>query len=235
MNFNKERIRYFSKKLTLRLYFRILSIFIFLGLMFFLTAGSIQYWEGWIFLFILLIPVLFFVTYFTRKKPDLIERRILKNRENEKDQKTIKNLFAIIFLVAILLPGIDYRFSWSSIPFSIVLCSDVLVLFGYIIIVWVIKVNSFASAIVEISKDHEVIDTGPYKIVRHPMYAGQLVFFLFTPLALGSYWAVIPFLIGLPVVFALRITSEEKYLIINLPGYKDYRRKTKYRLIPYIW
>ena len=97
------------------------------------------------------------------------------------------------------------------------------------------KENRYASAIIETSKDQRVIDTGPYKIVRHPMYAGRIIFMLFTPIALGSYWALIPFLIGVPIGFVLRIVNEEKYLRDNLPGYKEYCQKTPYRLIPFVW
>jgi protein-S-isoprenylcysteine O-methyltransferase Ste14 len=117
----------------------------------------------------------------------------------------------------------------------VVLLSDLFVLAGYLIFVRVMKENSYASSIIETNRDQKVIDTGPYKIVRHPMYAGILIMSIFTPVALGSYWALIPFLVGTPAVLVMRIKDEEKFLTADLPGYREYHRKTKYRLIPFLW
>jgi protein-S-isoprenylcysteine O-methyltransferase Ste14 len=223
------------RKLAIKMVFRIALLFVFLGLIFFLTAGSIRYWEAWIYFVTLIIPAFFVIVYFFKKDPDFIESRILKRREKEKVHRSIQNSFSIIFLIGLLIPGFDFRFQWTDIPLFIVLISDVFVLIGYLIIARVMEENRYASAIIEISQEQKVIETGPYKIVRHPMYSGGMIFLIFTPLALGSYWALIPFLIITLVALILRIINEEKLLIANLPGYKEYCQKTKYRLIPFIW
>jgi len=139
-----------------------------------------------------------------------------------------------MFLLAFILPGFDYRLHWSNVPLTIVAISDVLVLLGYLFIGLVFRTNSYASRIIEVEKNQKVITTGPYAIVRHPMYLGVFVFYTFSPLALGSYWALIPALLIVPVLF-IRIRDEEKELLDNLEGYKEYLVKTKYRLIPGIW
>lgn len=224
-----------QKKLALRIVLKIVSIFIILGLLFFLPAGSLLYWEAWVYFVTLLIPAFFVISYFLRKDPEFLERRLLKRREKEKVHRSLQTRFSMLFILVLLIPGFDYRFHWSDVPIYIVLLSDLFVLIGYLIMVRVMKENRFASAIIETSKDQRVIDTGPYKMVRHPMYTGSLLFFLFTPLALGSWWLLIPFLTGIPLALVLRIINEEKYLVENLPGYKAYCRKVRFRMIPYIW
>jgi len=221
--------------LLLKIIFRVSLIFIFLGLLLFLTAGSLRYSEAWIYITVFLVPGLCVISYFYKKDPNFISRRILKRREKEPMHKTIQTIFSIVFLIALLIPGFDFRFNWSDVPMSVVIVSNGFVFLGYLSVVRVMEENRFASAIIEISKEHKLIDTGPYKIVRHPMYTGGMILLLFTPLALGSYWALIPFLILTVVPLVLRIINEEKLLITNLPGYPEYCQKTKYRLIPYIW
>jgi len=235
MDSNDRPVKKTRTELVVKIFFRVLLIFIFMGLLFFLPAGTLQYWETWAYIVTLIIPAFFVIMYFIRKDPDLLENRILKRREKEKEHKSIQNIFSFVFLIGLLIPGFDHRFHWSDVPFFIVLISDLFVLFGYLMIVSVMKENSYASAIIETNKDQKVIETGPYKIVRHPMYTGGLIFLIFTPVALGSYWAFILFLIFTPIVLVLRIIGEEKYLITNLKGYKEYCQKTKYRLIPLIW
>ena len=235
MNLNKGLARKIPMKVIIKIISRILLFFIFMGLFFFLSAGSLKYWEVWAYFITLIVPAIFVIAYFLRKDPGLLERRILRRREKEKEHKSIQNIFSIIFLAGLLIPGLDYRYQWSDVPYYIVLISDIFVLSGYFIVVRVMKENSFATAIVETQEGQKVIDTGPYKIVRHPMYAGGMIFFLFTPLALGSYWALIPFLLITPPALVLRIKGEEKLLRATLPGYSDYCQKTKYHLIPFIW
>jgi protein-S-isoprenylcysteine O-methyltransferase Ste14 len=235
MNINNKPVENIHPKTVYKILFSVLLIFIFMGLLFFLPAGTLRYWEVWAYFLTLMIPAIFVIIYFLRKDPELLESRILKRREKEKIHKSIQNIFSLVFLIGFLVPGFDHRFHWSEVPFYIVIISDMFVLCGYLIIVRVMKENSFATAIIEKHKDQKVIETGPYKIVRHPMYTGGMIFIIFTPVALGSYWASIPFIILMPLVLVLRIIGEEKYLKANLPGYTEYCRKTKFHLIPLIW
>jgi len=207
-------------------------IAIILGIILFLPAGSLMYLEGWIFWFETLALIMFFTAYFLKKDPKLLERR---NQFKEKQpQPGIMRVISLLYLVGYLIPGFDYRFHWSTVPVWIVAASYIFILIGYILIFSVFKENSFASTIIQVEKEQKVITTGPYAIVRHPMYTALLLISLFTPLALGSYWALITFVLVIPMN-AYRIINEEKLLSRDLPGYKDYCSKTRYRLIPFIW
>ena len=203
------------------------------GLFFFLPAGSLKYWAAWLYISIIFIPMIFVLIYFLRHDPSLLENR-MKYKEKEAAQKKIISLSAIVYLIGFLIPGFDYRYNWSNIQNYIILIANFFVLLGYIFVFIVFKENSFASRIIEVKKNQKVISTGPYKIVRHPMYLGVLIMFMATPIALGSYYALIPFL-TIPIVLVLRILNEEKLLLKELKGYKEYIKKTKYRLFPGIW
>jgi protein-S-isoprenylcysteine O-methyltransferase Ste14 len=232
---DKKSLENVKSNLLMKIVFRVLLILVFLGLLLFLTAGSLQYTEAWIYIFVVFVPAIFVITYFYKKDPNFIGSRILKRREKEQMHRSIQNIFSIVFLIGLLIPGFDFRFGWSNVPMSVVIISDILVFMGYMIIARVMEENRYASAIIEISKEQKIIKTGPYKIVRHPMYTGGLIFILFTPLALGSYWALIPFSIITVLPLILRIINEEKLLTANLPEYSEYCKKTKYRLIPFVW
>jgi protein-S-isoprenylcysteine O-methyltransferase Ste14 len=232
---DKKRLENVKSNLSIKIIIRVLLLFVFLGLLLFLTAGSLKYAEAWIYIFVVFVPAIFVIAYFYRKDPDFIGSRLLKRREKEQMHKSIQNIFSIVFLIGLLIPGFDFRFGWSDVPMSVVIISDILVFLGYMIIARVMEENRYASAIIEISKEQKIIETGPYKIVRHPMYTGGLIFILFTPLALGSYWALIPFSVSTVLALILRIINEEKLLIANLPEYSEYCKKTKYRLIPFVW
>ena len=212
---------------------RYLMFFPVLGLAFFLPAWSLKYWEGWLYIFIIAIPVAIFGVYSYKNDPQLLERR-MRTKETRKEQKLVIKMAYLALPFVLTIPGLDNRFGWSNIPVHIELIAFVLVLLGYLGIVAVFKENSFASRIIEVESDQKVISTGPYAIVRHPMYTSQILLYLSTPLALGSYWAVIPALIFV-LVFIPRILDEEKELLQNLAGYKEYTQKTKYRLLPGVW
>lgn len=207
--------------------------FIFLGFLFFLPAWTFNYWQAWVYLLLLSVPAIFLVRYLYKHDPELLERR-MRIRERQKTQKLIVALSWPFFLLAFIIPGFDHRLHWSSMSLAVIIISDVLVLFSYLFIALVFRTNSYASRIVEVQKGQEVITTGPYTIVRHPMYLGLLVFYIFSPLALGSYWAAIPALLIIPTLVA-RIIDEERQLSENLEGYKEYVTKTKYRLLPRVW
>jgi len=212
---------------------RFTGLYIALGLMFFVPAWTFKYWEAWVYMLILSVPMIFIVLYLYKYDRGLLERR-MRMREKQKTQKVIQAVMWPFFLVAFIIPSFDYRFHWSNMPLATIIISEVLVLLGYLFIGLVFKTNSYASRIVEVEKGQKVITTGPYAIVRHPMYLGVLFFYIFSPLALGSYWAVIPSLLIVPVL-VVRIKGEERELVENLEGYKKYLMKTKYRLVPGIW
>jgi len=203
------------------------------GLMLFLPAGTLDYWQAWLFIAVLFIPVLLVGAYFLKNDPEFLERR-LKLKEKEKQQKRIIAASQLILLVAILIPGLDRRFGWSSVPFELVIFADLVFLLGYYLTFLVFKQNSFAGRTVEIFKGQKLVSTGLYAIVRHPMYFAQLLIYLSIPIALGSYWAF-PLFLSMPVVLAYRLLDEERVLLEGLPGYKAYCKRTPYRLIPYVW
>ena len=203
------------------------------GLMLFLPAGSLSYWQGWVFLAVLFIPVMFVASYLLRHDPELAERR-LRFREKEGEQQTIIKIANLLCLVGILIPGFDYRYGWSKVPTALIIISDVIIFLGYLLVFFVFKENSYTCRTIQVDKEQKVITTGPYSIIRHPMYAGMISMFIFMPIALGSYWALI-FFVPVIVLIILRTLNEEQVLLRDLKGYKEYMQKTRYRLIPYVW
>jgi len=210
------------------------AVLIVTGLLLFLPAGTIYYWQAWAFMAVLFMPFFFVASYFLKKDPKFLERR-LRYKEKEASQKKVIRLSWIVFFIALLVPGLDFRFGWSGVPAWLVILADIFVFLGYAIIFLVFKENSYASRIVEVEKGQKVISTGPYSMVRHPMYLGTIMMYLFMPIALGSYVAL---LIFAPMIFGIlffRIRDEEKLLLKELNGYKAYCRKVKYRLVPGVW
>jgi len=206
---------------------------IFMGLMLFLPAGTLDYWQAWVYCGVVFIPAIFVVSYFLKKDPELLERR-MRMREKEEKQKTIQIIGIIIFFIGFLITGLDHRYHWSNVPVYLVIAANAIVLSGYIFVFFVLRENSYASRIIEVEKGQKVITTGPYAIVRHPMYLGVLMMYIFTPLALGSYWAL-PFFLPLLPLLIYRLLNEEEVLLKELPGYKEYCQKTRYHLFPFIW
>jgi protein-S-isoprenylcysteine O-methyltransferase Ste14 len=227
--FGKAEMRSLIKKIIIR--FSLIPIF--LGLLILISAGTFNYWQVYLYLSILIVPMVFVLLYFLRNDPGFLERRI-RAKEKEKAQLIIQVVFSLIFLSGFILPGLDKRFGWSDISFPIVMLADAIILLGYFLIFSVFKQNSYASRIVEVEKDQKIITTGLYSIIRHPMYIGVIVMYVPTPIALGSYWGLIP-MATIPFALIFRILNEEKVLGKDLPGYKEYCQKTKYRLIPYLW
>lgn len=221
------------KKLKRLTYLRFFAGIPVLGLFFFLPAGTLNYWEAWLYLVVLFTPIFFVMQYLLKNDPALLERR-MRMREQAGEQGLIIKLSFVYFLVTFLLPGFDKRFGWSDVPVWLVLVADLIVLAGYIVVILVFRENSYASRTVEVDEDQKVIDTGPYSVVRHPMYSGLTALYVISPLALGSYWALIPALLIVPIIVA-RIVSEEKILAEELPGYTEYQKKVKYRLLPGVW
>ena len=221
------------KALKRTVFVRFFLILLILGLVFFLSTGTIKYREAWAYIITISIPMIIFGIYMFRHNPRFLERR-MKTEEKRKEQKLIRKVGALPFLLVYLLPGLDKRFGWSDLPFSIALIGLALVLLGYLMILYVFITNSYASRVVEVEKEQRVITTGPYALVRHPMYVGVIFFYGVTPIALGSYWAMIPSLLIIPIL-VFRIKDEEKELLENLTGYREYTQKVKYRLLPFVW
>lgn len=218
-----------KKKVVLQL---ILS-FILIATVLFLPAGTANFWQAWIYCAVLFIPLVFIISYFLKNNPEFLQRR-MQFKEKERKQRGIMKFINMLFVIGFLLPGLDYRFGWSNISTAVVIIANAVVFVSYLFVFWVFKTNSYASRIIEVTPDQKVIQTGPYKIVRHPMYLGVTIMFAATPFALGSVWALIGFFPTLPLLI-MRILDEEKLLIKDLPGYQEYCQKTRYRLLPFIW
>jgi protein-S-isoprenylcysteine O-methyltransferase Ste14 len=204
-----------------------------LGLLFFGTAGTFRYAQAWLYMVTLLVPMFFVLIYLLRRDPQLLERRF-RAREQRQGQQAIVIVATLLMLSACVIPGLSVRFGWPMVPPSISVAADGVVLLGYILFFLVLRTNSYAARTVEVETGQQVITTGPYRYVRHPMYVAVIVMYLFTPLALGSAWAVLPALL-LPLLIAARIRDEERVLAEGLPGYREYQAATRARLIPGIW
>jgi len=223
-------VRLEIKKKVILLYTAALLV---IGLALFLPAGTLDYWQAWVYMTILFVPMLFVGLYFLKNDPEFLERRF-KLKEKEAKQDLIQKVGIPIFIIGFLLPGLDHRFGWSNTPFGFVFAADVIVFLGYVLIFLVFRENSYAGRTVRVEKGQKVISTGPYSIIRHPMYFGTIFLYLATPIALGSYVAVLPFLLLVPIL-VFRILNEEEVLRRELPGYKEYCKKVRYRLIPFVW
>jgi len=220
-----------NSKLKILLLFPI--SFLFLAVMFFVPAGTLNYWQAWLFLFVLFVPVIFTANYLIKHDPKLLERR-MQFKEKRVKQKFIVKFSGLLFLIGILITGLDFRFGWSSVPFWLVIFSDLIILLSYYLVYLVFKENSYTSRTIKVEKEQKITTTGPYAIVRHPMYVGVILMYLFMPLALGSYWALIFFIPTIPIIM-VRALDEEKALLKDLKGYKEYTKKVKYRLLPGVW
>jgi protein-S-isoprenylcysteine O-methyltransferase Ste14 len=219
--------------LNIKAWLGLVFLAIVMGLLLFLPAGTARYWQAWGFLAVFFGASLLITLYLMKKDPALLKRRLSggPTAEKEKTQKVIMFFTTIGFIALLVVPALDYRFMWSRVPLYVVIAGDILTALGFYIVFLVYKENTFTFATIEVACDQKVISTGPYAIVRHPMYAGSLLYLLGMPVALGSYWgllvlaAVMPFLIW-------RLFDEERFLSKNLPGYTDYCAKVRWRLIP---
>jgi protein-S-isoprenylcysteine O-methyltransferase Ste14 len=216
-----------------KIYKRSVFLPLFLGLFVLLPAGTFKFWPVYVYFVILIIPFFIVIRYFLKKDPEFLTRR-MKMKEKEKQQKIVAFLSWIAFLAGFMLPGFDYRYGWSEMSTWVIILGDLFVLAGYLSVFLVFKENSYASRVIEVVEGQRVISTGPYSVVRHPMYLGTSIMYLATPVALGSYWGIIPFA-AFSLILVLRIHNEEKVLSEQLPGYKEYCKNVRYRMIPFIW
>jgi len=202
----------------------------------FLPAGTFHYWQGWLFLGTFAASTIGFTLYLAIYDRPLLERRMKAGPQHEQEwtQKIIVSLIVLTFFASIVLPALDHRYGWSPVAPQVSVLGAALILLSFLFMFWVIRVNSFAASNVRVEKDQRVIDAGPYAYVRHPMYAAALWLFVGVPLALGSWWSLGLVVIVIPVL-AWRLLDEEKILQRDLPGYTDYMRRVRFRLIPFVW
>lgn len=206
---------------------------ILIGILLFLPAGTIRYWNAWLFVGVLFIPMLFVGGVLLMKSPELLKKR-LNTREKEAAQKQVIGLSLLMFVSGFVVAGLDFRFGWSNLPGWVIISAALIFLFAYGMYAEVMRENAYLSRTVEVQKEQKVIDTGLYGLVRHPMYFSTVLMFLAVPLILGSIYAFIVFLLY-PILLIKRIRNEEDVLSRELAGYTEYMKKVRYRLIPFIW
>ena len=209
-----------------------LGLFI-VSLLLFLPAGTLTFWNAWLLIILLFVPMFIFGIVLFFKDKELLKKR-LNMKEKQNNQKNIILLSAILFIIGFIIAGLDFKYNWSNIHISIIIISSIIFVLSYILYAEVIRENKFLSRTIEIQENQKLIDTGLYSIVRHPMYMATTLLFLSFPLILGSFISFILFL-AFPFLLAKRIKNEEELLSKELQGYKEYIKKVKYKMIPFIW
>lgn len=207
-----------------------------LGLLLFLPAWTLNYWQAWVFIVVFMVSTNAIGIYLSLKDPALLERRkkVGPASEQRMSQKIIMSVTVVALIALFVFCALDYRFGWSPVPWYVSLLGDVLVALGLLINLVVFRENSYGGASIETVADQKVISTGLYGFIRHPMYMGVLVMMIGVPLALGSWWGLVILALIIPVLI-WRILDEERMLRNDLPGYSDYTHKVRYRLVPYLW
>jgi protein-S-isoprenylcysteine O-methyltransferase Ste14 len=223
-------------KLQLKATRNLLQLPLLVGALIFLPAGTLDYWQAWLFTIVFFACSLAITVYLALKDPELLERRMRAGpgAETEPAQKIIM-VVALLSLAALpVVSAIDYRLGGSQVPSAVVILGDVLIIIAYLGIYFVFRENSYSAATIQIAEGQKVISTGPYAVIRHPMYSWALLMLLGIPLALGSWFGL---LMLVPAVAGIvwRLQDEERFLAKNLPGYSEYRRKVQYRLLPFVW
>jgi protein-S-isoprenylcysteine O-methyltransferase Ste14 len=219
-----------------KLFASLVGLILVMGAMIFAAAGTLDYWQAWIFLACYFGSSLVISLWLFRNDPALLERRMRGGplAEGERNQKIIVAIISLGFIALLVVPGLDRRFGWSHMSAWVAIAGDVLLIAGWLGILAVFRANTFAAATIQVASGQRVISTGPYAIVRHPMYAAALLMLLGIPVSLGSWWGVLVLAAILPAL-AWRLLDEERVLVRDLEGYADYRRKVRWRLIPHLW
>ena len=220
-------------KLFIKAITRYILGIILVGLLLFIPAWTFKYWNAWLFMGLLFIPMFIAGIILMIKNPKLLKER-LDAKEKEKDQKVVIMLSGLMFLLGFVIAGLNYRFSWITIPNIVIIIASVLFIVSYILYAEVLRENTYLSRTIKVQENQKVVDTGLYGIVRHPMYSITLILFLTMPLILGSLISFIIFL-AYPFIIVKRIKNEEEILTKELKGYKEYKKKVKYKLLPFIW
>ena len=220
-------------KLLLQALTKFILGLILIEVLLFLPAGTLNYTNGWLFIGLLFTPMLFLGVIMLCKAPELLEKR-LNAKEDENTQKGVVAVSGLLFIAGFTVAGLDFRFGWSFIPKTVVLVASVILLIAYALYAEVMRENAYLSRTIEVQENQTVVDTGLYGIVRHPMYAVTLWLFLAIPVVLGSWWSFLCFL-PYVLVIVVRIRNEEKVLEAGLDGYIEYKKRVKYRIIPFVW
>ena len=203
------------------------------GALIFLPAGTLAYWNGWLFVALLFVPMFIAGLVMLRRSPDFLKKR-LDAKEKQAAQKGVLAFSGLMFIAGFVVAGLDFRFGWSVMPRWVVIAASALFLVAYGLYAEVMRENAYLSRTIRVEEGQTVVDTGLYGIVRHPMYAVTILLFLMMPLVLGSWFSLIAFAFY-PAIIALRLKDEEDLLTRELPGYADYKKKVKYRIIPFVW
>jgi protein-S-isoprenylcysteine O-methyltransferase Ste14 len=225
-----------TKKLWINLVAQFLVFPFVMGALLFLPAGTFDYWQAWVCVGLFFLCSLALSAWLVLKDPKLLERRMRAGprAETETSQKVIVSLAFTFFAGAFVVPALDHRFGWSHVPLPVVILGDALIALSYVGFYFVFRANTYGAATIKVEEDQQVISTGPYAIVRHPMYAWGLVLMVGLPLALGSWWGLLASLLGMPAL-VWRMFDEEKVLSQRLAGYVEYTNRVKYRLVPHVW
>jgi protein-S-isoprenylcysteine O-methyltransferase Ste14 len=224
------------KSLGARAWLSLAVLAVAMGFLLFVPAGTLRYWQGWVYLALFTGASALTTLYLLKHDRALLERRMAGGPTAEKRpvQRIIMTGASIGFVVLLVVPGLDRRFGWSQVPLAVIFAGDALVVIGFWLIFLVYRENTFTSATIEVAENQRVVSTGPYAIVRHPMYASATLYLLGTPLALGSYWGLVPIAVMIPFLI-WRLLDEERMLVRNLPGYAAYRTRVRHRLVPLVW
>lgn len=223
-------------KLNVRAWLALLALALVMGLLIFVPAGTLHYWQAWTYLLVYFAASWWITLYLMRRDPALLQRRMSGGPTAEKQpaQKIIMQISSVAFIAVLLVPALDHRFGWSAVPPALAVAGDLVTAWSFHAVFRVFRENSYASSTIEIAEAQQVISSGPYARVRHPMYAGALPLFLGTPLALGSWWGLLAFVFALPVL-VWRLLDEERFLAAHLAGYREYCARVRWRLLPGIF
>jgi len=222
-----------DKKLFFEAIIKLLLGVLIIGLLLFVPANTINYWNAWLFMGLLFIPMFIAGIVMMVKAPELLRKR-LNAKEKENEQKSVVKLSGLMFLVGFIIAGLNYKYNWFIIPNFVVFISSAIFILSYIIYAEVLRENRYLSRTIEVEENQKVIDRGLYGIVRHPMYMATIFLFLSMPLVLGSFISFVIFLVY-PFIIGKRIKNEEEVLERELKGYTEYKKKVKYKMIPFIW